>query len=160
MKIIILFLAHFLVMVSLRTQSLVIDVVGTSGASISISNNPSLDWTVGEISVETYTNQNVLTQGFHQVIPLATRVFPETSGIYSVTIFPNPFSDRLHIKSENVEIVQIIVLDMIGKELINTKVPNEFEFIDLSLLLNGSYVMQIICSEGTPQCFKIQKFNN
>ena len=61
------------------------------------------------------------------------------------TVFPNPVSDYLNIRSEN-EILKIQIYDLLGKNLIKTEKDN-LASVNLSLLSPGVYIVKIFSDE-------------
>ena len=61
------------------------------------------------------------------------------------TVFPNPVSDFLNIRSEN-EILKIQIYDLLGKNLIKTEQDN-LASVNLSLLSPGVYIVKIFSDE-------------
>ena len=61
------------------------------------------------------------------------------------TVFPNPVSDYLNIRSEN-EILKIQIYDLLGKNLIRTEQDN-LASVNLSLLSPGVYIVKIFSDE-------------
>ena len=61
------------------------------------------------------------------------------------TVFPNPVSDYLNIRSEN-EILKIQIYDLLGKNLIKTEQDN-LASVNLSLLSPGVYIVKIFSDE-------------
>jgi len=68
-----------------------------------------------------------------------------------ITIMPNPARDYLTIDLGGLEqVASLSMLDMNGKYLINNSQPNQrFINIDVSLLLNGYYIIQVITQNQT-----------
>lgn len=73
----------------------------------------------------------------------------------NVSVYPNPTSDFVTIKSNNLEISEIFVFDILGKEvMLNSKLTNSR--LDVSNLNSGVYFMKINAS-GTNITKKIIK---
>ncbi len=62
-------------------------------------------------------------------------------------IYPNPVSDQLFISSENLQIENINIYSMSGKEIMNFE-TNEKAF-DVSTLSKGIYFIEVTSQEGT-----------
>ena len=74
------------------------EVISSQGETYSNANG-SMDFTVGEVVINTGTNgTNDLTQGFHQTNWNLVGV-EDFAPNYEATIFPNPTQDVLNIKS-------------------------------------------------------------
>ena len=117
-------------------------VVSSSGDSYS-NTNIIMDYTLGEIVVETQTNSTtILTQGFHQgVLKVSTQV--ENIAI-KTKVYPNPASDYLIIELEQSVNADILVYDINGKLVIKDKLINEqHKQLDFSFLIQGNYLLHI-----------------
>jgi hypothetical protein len=64
-----------------------------------------------------------------------------------VKIYPNPVVNALYIKTKSVQLEQIIVYDVLGKSIINTKL--NLDKIDVSTLTVGLYLLKIKTDQGT-----------
>ena len=117
-------------------------VVSSSGDSYN-NGGVNMDYTLGEIVVETHTNSTtVLTQGFHQgVLKVSTNV--ENTEI-NLKVYPNPTSQFLIIELvENVK-ADLLVYDMNGKLVIKDKLDDEqLKQLDFGFLNQGNYFLHI-----------------
>ena len=117
-------------------------VVSSSGDSYS-NGNIIMDYTLGEIAIETYTNgSTILTQGFHQEILKITIQVEDLS--IKTKIYPNPTTDLLIIELEKNVIADILVYDINGKIVIKDKLRDEKQKqLDFSFLTQGNYLLHI-----------------
>ena len=117
-------------------------VVSSSGDSYS-NGNIIMDYTLGEIVVETHTNSTtILTQGFHQGI-LKVNTSVENIDI-KTKIYPNPTTNFIIIELEKNVNADILVYDINGKIVINDKLINEQKKqLDFSFLTQGNYFLHI-----------------
>ena len=117
-------------------------VVSSSGDSYS-NGNIIMDYTLGEIAIETYTNgSTILTQGFHQEILKITIQVEDIS--IKTKIYPNPTTDLLIIELEKNVIADILVYDINGKIVIKDKFNDEKQKqLDFSFLTQGNYLLHI-----------------
>lgn len=76
----------------------------------------------------------------------------ETFDISDVSIYPNPASDELFLKSENIDITQVHVFDISGTKVLEFSENNDR--IDVSALAQGLYFLEIT-SDGKKH---LQKF--
>lgn len=61
----------------------------------------------------------------------------------NVTVYPNPASSELYVESREI-IKYIIIYDYLGKEILTVENMNDFKVkLDLSKLVNGTYVVNI-----------------
>ena len=117
-------------------------VVSSSGDSYS-NTNIIMDYTLGEIVVETHANSTtILTQGFHQGV---LEVSTETVNIDIKTkIYPNPTTNYLIVELEKNVNAELLVYDINGKLVIKDKLINEQQKqIDFSFLTQGNYFLHI-----------------
>ncbi len=73
----------------------------------------------------------------------------------SFNFYPNPTSDVLHI-SNNKEISEVIVYNLLGQTVLNQKYNNLEVTLDLSTFPTNTYLVKVICSEQS-KTFKIMK---
>jgi len=117
-------------------------VVSSSGDSYS-NTNIIMDYTLGEIVVETHANSTtILTQGFHQGV---LEVSTETVNIDIKTkIYPNPTTNYLIVELEKNVNAELLVYDINGKLVIKDKLINEqHKQLDFSFLIQGNYLLHI-----------------
>ena len=117
-------------------------VVSSSGDSYS-NGNVIMDYTLGEIVVETHTNSTtILTQGFHQEI---LRITTEVVNIDIKTkVYPNPTTSFLIVELEKNVNADILVYDINGKIVIKDRLNNEQQKqLDFSFLKQGNYLLHI-----------------
>jgi hypothetical protein len=117
-------------------------VVSSSGDSYS-NGNVIMDYTLGEIVVETHTNSTtILTQGFHQEI---LKITTEVVNIDIKTkVYPNPTTNFLIVELEKNVNADILVYDINGKIVIKDRLNNEQQKqLDFSFLKQGNYLLHI-----------------
>ena len=117
-------------------------VVSSSGDSYS-NGNVIMDYTLGEIVVETHTNSTtILTQGFHQGI-LKVNTSVENIDI-KTKVYPNPTTNFLIVELEKNVNADILVYDINGKIVIKDRLNNEQQKqLDFSFLKQGNYLLHI-----------------
>jgi hypothetical protein len=119
------------------------EVVSSQGETYSNATG-SIDFTVGEVVINTGTNgTNDLTQGFHQTNWNLVGV-EDFAPNYAVTIFPNPTQDVLNIKTSVFENVTYTLYDAQGKLVMQNILSAEQTPIQVSQLAPGSYSLQLI----------------
>lgn len=129
------------------------DVLAAAG-DFSTTSLCTMSWTVGEISVETFSNtQSILTQGFHQpdIFYLSVREKIPTTG--SMLVYPNPATDYFNIEMSGFEMkdVTIELVDLTGKSTIispfitsNNSVKDKTSLqLNISSLAAGTYMLHI-----------------
>jgi subtilase family serine protease len=60
-----------------------------------------------------------------------------------IRIYPNPAGDELHIDIGNHMVVEMIILDVHGKELLRKPLQDNSNSLDISMLSNGVYFVQL-----------------
>jgi hypothetical protein len=116
-------------------------VIGSAGASFSNS-TAKTDLTVGELVIETFSNNTILTQGFHQGdLKVSTDVV--NIGI-KTKVYPNPTTNFLIVELEKTVNADVLVYDINGKLVIKDKLINEQQKqLDFSFLTQGNYFLHI-----------------
>ena len=117
-------------------------VISSSGNSYN-NGGVNMDYTLGEIVVETQTNTTtILTQGFHQgVLKVNTSV--ENIDI-KTKVYPNPTTNFIIIELEKNVNADILVYDINGKLVIKDKLNDENQKqFDFSFLKQGNYLLHI-----------------
>ncbi len=125
------------------SQSISRHVIASEGDWYSNSNG-SLSWTLGEISVETYSNMpNILTQGFQQPDSLMFTSINELDKHFVFSISPNPTKDFVFVKTNSLENFKIEILDVSGKIIFAKKNCIGNEKVDLTQFSAGVYLLAI-----------------
>ena len=151
---------HTLVLFSLLATGSVSaqEVVSTQGDSYS-NGSGSIDFTLGEVIIATGTDgTNDITQGFHQTNWNFVGL-EDFAPNYEATIFPNPTSDVLNIKTSSFENVTYTLYDAQGKLVIQNILSAEQTPIQVSQLAPGAYSLELIFEEGNkgPQSLSKRK---
>jgi hypothetical protein len=140
---------HTIVLFSLLANGSVSaqEVVASQGESYSNA-SANIDFTLGEVIIATATDgTNDLTQGFHQTNWNFLGV-EDFAPDYEASIFPNPTSDILNIKSSSFENVTYTLFDAQGKLVLQSTLAAEVTPIQVSYLAPGSYSLQLTFEEG------------
>ncbi len=134
-------------------------LVSSSGESYK-SASFQLDWSIGELQTETYTNGSaLLTQGFHQNNYIVTAI-DEPNGItYQISASPNPTTNfiYLRIESPNNQHLQYQITDFRGEVLQNEKISDNNQQINFSDFAFGSYFIFVRQNNQLVKSFKIIK---
>ena len=165
MRLRILFIVAGLSIIPLaQAQHLSPSVISPSG-DVSYSTDFSLEWTLGEIAVNTiHATDHIYTEGFHQPV-LSVRVVEApfnyntteyaeniASGDLKITVVPNPVTSILHVTiiSNDPSEILLQLSDLSGKTVISTEVDPMVNSTDLdvSFLPSGLYLLQFIDGEG------------
>ncbi len=84
----------------------------------------------------------------------------EVERIEGITLFPNPAGDVINMDVPNQETAHTVnIIDHSGRTLLNLEIPygTGREQIDISSFASGSYLIQIIDSEGAMGLFRFVK---
>jgi hypothetical protein len=124
--------------------------------TLMVVSNESPDWTFHQVEIEQFANENVhvafvLTtlNGFKLYLdsidlrkedPLFV---PTVMADYEVKVFPNPATDYISIHGEGIHSVSCVAAD--GKRMFEV---NDIDYIDISTLPSGVYVLSIAHKEG------------
>ena len=124
------------------------EVVATQGDSYSNA-SANIDFTIGEVIIDTGTDgTNDLTQGFHQTNWNFLGV-EDFAPDYEASIFPNPTSDVLNIRTSSFENVTYTLYDAQGKLVMQNILSAEQTPIQVSELAPGAYSLELIFEEGS-----------
>ena len=132
------------------------EAISTQGDSYSNASG-NIDFTIGEVIINTATDgTNDLTQGFHQT-NWNFVALEDHSPSYEATIFPNPTSELLYIKTITFENVTCALYDAQGKLILQDKLSSEQTLIQVSQLAPGSYSLTLSNKTQNLKTFKLVK---
>lgn len=114
-------------------------------------------WMMGQYGFGNAPNSWGLTNGYNSyVAEIGDALIPvkneETLPINNMKIYPNPSDNFMYVSTDegNTEIVNLQILDMIGKVFENISVQNNIEIpINISNLPNGTYLLKIQTNKET-----------
>ena len=141
------------------TGTLKPDVVTTTGGYYANSTG-SLSWTMGEPISETVTDtSNTLTQGFQQGAYSVVSVVDELAQpTINISVYPNPVTSLLNIKSDSNDPFRAEVIDLQGNIVYEQAFENGQGQIDLSSFSDTMYLLGVYDKDGNRiKVFKIQK---
>ena len=134
------------------------EVVATQGDSYSNA-SANIDFTIGEVIINTGTDgSNDLTQGFHQTNWNFVGL-EDHSPSYEATIYPNPTSEVLNIKTSTFENVTYTLYDALGKLVMQDILSGEQTPIQVSQLAPGSYSLTLNNQTQNLKTFKLIKLS-
>jgi hypothetical protein len=148
---------------TLSAQQLERAVISTAG---DYQSNPivgNLHWTVGEVIVEEFRNEQVLSQGFQQgTDDVVTAVAGETAygETTTVKVFPNPTSGWAKLKTDLHATLEVVLTDLLGRHLFTQSATLSGEVIDLQPLPAGTYLLRVSREGQLLRIFRIQKVDN
>jgi len=93
------------------------------------------------------TTPNIQTNPTKIDLTTAVLSLDDNSLIDLVKIYPNPVMSELYIKTNSIQLEQLVVYDVLGKVIINTKL--NLDKIDVSTLALGMYILKIKTNKGT-----------
>ena len=132
------------------------EVVSTQGDSY-VTSIGSIDFTLGEVIINTGTDgSHDLTQGFHQTNWNFLGV-EDFAPDYEASIFPNPTSDVLNIKTSTFENVTYTLYDAQGKLVLQSILAAEVTPIQVSHLAPGSYSLELIFENSNDGALSLSK---
>ena len=137
------------------SQNLTPKLISTSGNTHS-NNIAVIDYSIGEIVVETFQDNAILTQGFHQDDIRITSIndYAEKD---QINVYPNPTSSFLNIDFPKKINSRIQLIDINGKLIRDDFIENkQTQLFDVSSLAQGSYFLNILIDNNT-STYQIQK---
>lgn len=126
----------------------------TAAGGTGIYKDHMIEWTLGELAIETYNSPDqIVTQGFQQpslgIKSLRTVATPDP---FAIRVFPNPVKDKLTIVLESKDDAKIIVhvTDMLGKKLAAAVTDSRqgIRELDFSGFQPGIYLLTILKPTG------------
>lgn len=141
---------------ALRAQSLSPEVVATAGETYS-SGTVIVDWTLGEIMTESYDGTLVLTQGFHQPELKITSIKTPLADLGPVKVYPNPSTGRISIEREKSGELQVLLLDMSGRVILQQQTAAVLTELELSHLATGIYILRLSDGKQASRTIRIEK---
>ncbi len=132
----------FLVVAKNKAQIISPEVVSSSGETF-INNSSIVDFSIGEIVIETYiSSSKILTQGFHQPDLNGTDHIQELD--INVSLFPNPTNSDLNIILSKAINAKIIITDTKGRIVFSEESKNQKQFsYNLDFLNPAIYYISI-----------------
>ena len=147
-----LFLFSLLSTIAVSAQ----EVVSTQGDSYS-NTSANINFTIGEVVINTGTNgTNELTQGFHQTNWNFVGMEDYSPG-FEASVFPNPTSEVLNIRTSSFENVRYTLYNAQGKLLIQEILFAEQTPIQVGQLAPGSYSIILNNQTQNLKTFKLIK---
>ena len=75
----------------------------------------------------------------------------------SLTAYPNPTDGEVTVKSQNLDIIKVTVLDAYGRRITEQNASGHSCRIDVSSLAGGIYLLKSLFEDGTTETIKIAK---
>lgn len=129
----------------------------SSGGAVTEVGNLKLIYSIGENTVqESEVGALQLSEGFINSVPvgvvLGTEDFLELTG---VTVYPNPTVDYINLKFKAVSEYEILLFDVLGKQLTSYKTTSTYFQIDMNAFSNGVYFINI--KDNVNKQFKVYR---
>lgn len=139
-------------------------VISVAG-DFSKAGNVTLEWTLGELAIESISTTSALyTQGFHQPLLEVQRLNNTSNNVVKnvFRVFPNPVTSVLNILLNNAVKERLVVslADVNGRVLQNNIFPPETTVfkLDVSRYAHGTYFLRITNQIGSIHSeFKVTK---
>ena len=140
--------------ISLHAQ----EVLSSQGESYA-SDNLIMDYTLGEVVIETASSENhTLTQGFHQTSWNFLGQVDHKED-YRATVFPNPSIDQLNIEAYDFQDVSYTLFDANGKLLRQGQLQSQLTELDVRSLTSGHYSLILSSDVERLKTFKLVKLH-
>ena len=147
-----LFLFSLLSTIAVSAQ----EVLSTQGDSYSNASS-NIDFTIGEVIINTGTDGTVdLSQGFHQTNWNFVGMEDYSPG-FEASVFPNPTSEVLNIRTSSFENVRYTLYNAQGKLLIQDILSAEQTPVQVGQLAPGSYSIILNNRTQNLKTFKLIK---
>jgi subtilisin-like proprotein convertase family protein len=65
-----------------------------------------------------------------------------------IQVYPNPAKNRITVKFEDTQALDVVVFDLLGRKVLSTSLEYSGKTIDVSSLSSGTYIMQLIDDEN------------
>lgn len=119
-----------------------------------------LEWSIGEIAVETLEGESrMLTQGFHQGPLEISTLINNTDFDINMTVYPNPTSNYIHLTTESVvHNLKVNITNLNGITIYSCEIDTSPWQFDFSNYASGTYILLVITKNQTLKSFKIIKY--
>ena len=155
-KNILLFMLALCISIHASSQRLSQTVIATEGGS-STTGRITLEWTLGELAVESLTSGNRLyTQGFHQ--PISVKIlYRQPAPLlqepdFEIIVAPNPVQSLLMINSVSTrsQSFRFTLTDITGKKLWSRSnvAASSSSRIDMKGIISGLYILNVHAASG------------
>jgi hypothetical protein len=145
----------------LKAQTVVPQVVSSSGGSGQNAQG-SLAWTIGEPVTATVSDgTSTLTQGFQQPTLLIATALNEKNEAIGILVYPNPTADFVTLKIDQTTESQynFKIFDTTGKLVNEGKATSTNPNISFSGLASGQYTLSLLSPNSKTQNISIIKQN-
>ena len=164
-KLLIPFICGLFINVIAYSQQLSPSLISAAGG-ISKIQGITLEWSLGEIAIESVSASNRLyTQGFHQPTLLVSafqKGIISAESTFNISIAPNPVQSTLQISYvvSTEQELYVILSDFMGQTYVTKKLSEKtgFATIEMSGMIAGAYFLRVQTKDGVLiKSFKIIK---
>lgn len=120
----------------------------------------SLSYSVGQVAFHSVSNTlGSVSQGVQQAYVISTMNLEEKVFNFSLSVYPNPTTDVLNLRvgNYNQEPMNFILLDATGKLIFEGNITQEETALDIKMLPEAIYFVEINHDKQKVQSFKIIK---
>ena len=121
-------------------------VIGSAGDSYE-AGVLAVDFTLGEVVIDSYTGGNNLTSGFHQPEISLSRL-PSHEAI-DILVYPNPTRSQLTIWSSQALAIDLSLSDVFGHKVLEHTMSDTRTTLDIEYLPAGNYILSLRCAKGS-----------
>jgi hypothetical protein len=119
-------------------------IVLTSTTSVSRNSGGCTD---ANSNATDFTNGNVLPRNTASPLNICPALSIQQSTISGLKVYPNPAKTSLNVTSDNNEVKEVVIYNVLGKVVVNAKITSSP--INVSNLAKGVYVIKITEQEKT-----------
>ena len=148
--------------ISAKAQYISSNLLSSSGGFYKTT-GVQMEWTLGDLTIDTYKNGNYVTQGFIQgasKLTIGQQEIANSKSINALKAYPNPFNDGFNlevINSKPNDNISICIYDVIGKEVYNQNHAEAMQYINLSHLAASIYIVKVHVNNKLTGSIKINK---
>tara|TARA_B100000963_G_scaffold75518_1_gene63669 strand:- start:466 stop:933 length:468 start_codon:yes stop_codon:yes gene_type:complete len=131
------------------------ELVSTSGSTFK-NNNYVIDYSIGEVMIESFNEKIIMTQGFHQNTII---IFNNIDEIYpKIKVYPNPTKSFFTLELNQRLSVNSVLTDKNGKVIFKNYISDDIKkTFDITMLTQGIYFFTVTDNNQNISSFKIIK---
>jgi hypothetical protein len=113
-------------------------------------------WTLSVTDIELIFDDGILTSwGIDYCGVDENSLTTENFDSVHVQVYPNPTKNRLTVKFEKMQSVDVVMYDLLGRRVLTTSLEYSGKTIDVSSLSSGTYIMQLTDDENRKTSKKV-----
>ncbi|MDX1684548.1 MAG: T9SS type A sorting domain-containing protein [Saprospiraceae bacterium] len=144
----------FFIYTTVNGQSISPVVLASSGGEGNVGDN-SVSWTLGEMSIMTLEDGNIITQGFHQPNLIITKTSQESD--LELVVYPNPTQDVLLINNDGRQDLDFLLIDNFGKMVMEGQLNIGLTELKVNGIPSGHYFLRVLNGDNLITSYKIEK---